>query len=628
MSRTGRARAADCAPAGSSAVANPPGSVHARRVHRMPFGAEHADGSTLFRLWAPAAKRVALVLDTGDVAMTPGDGGWYERRVDAVDAGTRYGFRIDDDIIVPDPASRSNPDGVHGRSAVVEPAAHSWNDETWKGRPWHEAVVYEMHVGTFTREGTFAAIVERLDELAGLGVTAVELMPLAAFPGARNWGYDGVLPFAPAASYGTPDDLKRLIDAAHARGLMMLLDVVYNHFGPEGNYLHAYAPQFFNPKHQTPWGAAINFDGEESRTVRDFFIHNALYWLEEFHFDGLRLDAVHAIIDESTPDVVTELAQRVRARFVDRHVHLVLENDRNQARYLSRDETGHPTLATAQWNDDVHHALHAIATGERDGYYADYANPVESFARALAEGFVFQGQPSDYRGGVPRGEPSHSLPPVAFVSFAQNHDQIGNRALGERLSMLADADLLRLLTACLLLAPQVPMLFMGEEFDARTPFLFFCNFGPELAEAVTRGRREEFARFRDAPPQAIPDPNAESTFAASKLDRADATTPAGIASLAFHRHCLALRHRHIVPLLPRMESGGSFHVEVNELVRVGWRSGAAYRLHFVANIASCVRSAVSLPAGRSIFATDGVPPPGATGSMPRFGLAVVLESLS
>jgi malto-oligosyltrehalose trehalohydrolase len=592
----------------------------------MPFGAEYDSGATAFRLWAPAARSVALVLDEGELSLALRDGGWFERRVDAVAAGTRYGFRIDGDRIVPDPASRANPDGVHARSVVVDPAAYAWNDASWRGRLWHEAVVYETHVGTFTPAGTFAAAIEHLDELADLGVTAVELMPLAAFPGARNWGYDGVLPFAPAASYGTPDDLKRLIDAAHARGLMMLLDVVYNHFGPEGNYLHVYAPQFFNPKHRTPWGAAINFDGDASATVREFFVHNALYWLEEFHFDGLRLDAVDAIADGSTPDFVTELAMRVREAFAGRHVHLVLENDRNDAHYLRRDRAGHPVLATAQWNDDVHHALHAIATGEHGGYYGDYPHPVECFARALAEGFVYQGQPSAYRGGVARGEPSGDLPPVAFVSFAQNHDQVGNRALGERLSALADAQLLRTLVGCLLLAPQVPMLFMGEEFAARTPFLFFCDFGPELAEAVTRGRREEFARFprfRASGAQAIPDPNAETTFASSKLDRADAVSPAGAACRAFYRRCLALRREHVMPLLPDVESGGSFHVEGDELVRVEWRAGAA-RLHLVANLSTRSRSAVALPPGQAIFASDGVPPAGTTGDMPRFGLVVIV----
>ncbi|MGH8800771.1 MAG: alpha-amylase family glycosyl hydrolase, partial [Casimicrobiaceae bacterium] len=376
----------------------------------MPYGAEFGERATAFRLWAPAVARVDLILGAdarrSELALSARDGGWYERTVDGVGAGTPYAFRIDRGITVPDPASRANPDGVHGPSVVVDPVGYAWRDAPWRGRAWDEAVLYELHIGTFTPGGTFAAAIERLDDLADLGITAIELMPVAAFPGVRNWGYDGVLPFAPASSYGTPDDLKRLVDEAHARGLMILLDVVYNHFGPEGNYLHAYAPQFFNPHHPTPWGAAINFDGDDCRTVREFFIHNACYWLEEFHFDGLRLDAVHAIVDTSQPDFVSELASRVRTSFANaRHVHLVLENDRNEARYLGRDAARRPSVATAQWNEDLHHSLHVLATGERDGYYADYAaDPLACFGRALAEGFVYQGQASAYRGGAPRGE--------------------------------------------------------------------------------------------------------------------------------------------------------------------------------------------------------------------------------
>jgi maltooligosyltrehalose trehalohydrolase len=601
------------------------------RVHAMPFGAEYRDGATAFRLWAPAAAKVELLLgEDGDVAfaLASAGGGWFERRVDGVRPGARYAFRIDGGIVVPDPASRANPDGVHAPSAVVDPAAHAWRDHGWPGRPWREAVVYELHVGAFTRAGTFEAAIARLDELADLGITAVELMPVAAFPGKRGWGYDGVLPFAPAASYGTPDDLKRLVEAAHARRLMMLLDVVYNHFGPEGNYLHAYAPQFFNPAHHTPWGAAINFDGESSRTVREFFVHNALYWLEEFHFDGLRLDAVHAIVDESRPDFVTELATRVRERFAGRDVHLVLENDRNEARYLRRDAARRPLLANAQWNDDLHHALHVVATGERDGYYSDYAaTPLACLGRALAEGFVFQGQSSAYRGGARRGEPSADLPPTAFVAFAQNHDQIGNRAFGERLAALVEPDLLRALTACILLAPQVPLLFMGEEFAASTPFLFFCDFGPELAGGVTRGRREEFARFSrftDASARAaIPDANAEATFAASKLDWGEASTPSGAQWRAFCRQCLAARHRHVVPLLQHITHGGAFGVD-DGLLRAQWSAGDAGGLHLLVNLGNGAREAVTLPRGELVFASDGVGEPGATSRMPRYAVAFIV----
>ena len=604
------------------------------RVHRMPFGAELQKGATRFRLWAPGARQVALVLDDNDgsrqVSLSACEGGWYERVLEGVGAGVAYAYRIDERVTVPDPASRANPAGVHAPSVVVDPLAYRWRDGAWRGRPWHEAVVYELHIGAFTPAGTFAAAVERLDDLVDLGVTAVELMPVAAFPGTRNWGYDGVLAFAPTANYGAPEDLKRLVDEAHARGLMVLLDVVYNHFGPEGNYLHDYAPQFFNPRHATPWGAAINFDGQASGTVRDFFIHNALYWLEEFHFDGLRIDAVHAIADDSRPDFITELALRVRARFAaSRSVHLVLENDRNQAGYLVRGAAGDPTLATAQWNDDLHHALHVIATGETDGYYADYAKrPVPALGRALAEGFVYQGENSDYRGGARRGERSDRLPPTAFVAFLQNHDQIGNRAFGERITVLADHELLRTLIACVLLAPQPPLLFMGEEFAASTPFLFFCDFARGLAAQVTRGRRDEFARFgrfRNASARrAIPDPVAPETFTASKLDWAEAMRAPGSQWRALYRQCLAVRRRHIVPLLAMLESSGAFRLEDGELLRVRW-DARNLRLHLIANLGTQPRARVALPPGERIWLTEGMGEPVAEGRLPRYGAAWIVE---
>jgi maltooligosyltrehalose trehalohydrolase len=599
----------------------------------MPFGAQVEAGQpTAFRLWAPAASDVELVLDpTHDATRLPmdrDDGGWHRRFVADAGAGTHYAFRIDRDLTVPDPATRANPDGVHAASAVVDPAAYSWGDRQWRGRPWAEAVIYELHVGTFTRDGTFAGAATRLDYLADLGVTAVELMPVAAFPGTRNWGYDGVLPFAPAAAYGTPDDLKRLVDAAHQRNVMVLLDVVYNHFGPEGNYLHAYAPQFFNSRHRTPWGAAINFDGEGSRTVREFFIHNALYWLHEFHFDGLRIDAVHAIADDSRPDFVTELAMRVRESVdPDRHVHLVLENDRNQASYLRRDARGSVVLASAQWNDDLHHSLHVIATGEGDGYYADYAaHPLAMLGQSLAEGFVFQGQPSPYRRGIPRGEPSTGLPPSAFVSFAQNHDQVGNRALGERLATLANAEALRALTACVLLSPQVPLLFMGEEYGAATPFLFFCDFDADLARAVTQGRRGEFARFaRFRDPlarEAIPDPNAEATFMSSKLDWGRASDAAGSAWVEFYRRCLDARRRYVVPLVPLLTSAGSARVADETLLMVVWRATDQRTLHLTANLGARVSAPIAIEPGELAFATPGMPGPGAYAPLPGYGVSL------
>jgi maltooligosyltrehalose trehalohydrolase len=567
----------------------------------MPFGAEVDGSRTRFRLWAPGARQVELLLGAGEAvqahALARSDDGWHEATVDDAAAGTAYCFRIDGDLRVPDPASRANPDGVHAPSRVVDPHAFAWQDAEWRGRPWHEAVVYELHVGTFTSEGTFAAAADKLDYLAALGVTAIEVMPVAAFAGRQGWGYDGVLPFAPHAAYGTPDDMKRFVEAAHERRLMVLLDVVYNHFGPEGNYLHAYAPQFFNPRHPTPWGPAINFDGHGNATVREFYVHNAIYWLEEFHLDGLRLDAVHAIADDSRPDIVDEIASRVRDRFGDRrHVHLVLENDRNEASRIARDGQRRPLRADAQWNDDWHHALHVAITGERDGYYRDYADgPLHDLARALAEGFVYQGQPSPFRGSAPRGEASTHVPPTAFVAFAQNHDQIGNRALGERLWRVADPALLDTAIATLLLAPSIPLLFMGEEFDASSPFLYFCDYGPELGAAVAKGRREEFGRFASfggPSPDDIPDPNARATFEASKLDWREAGRAPGERRLALYRRCLAARRERIVPIAAAIEHGGTFRVD-DEVITARWPTHDGRALSLCANFSNRDRSIAS-----------------------------------
>ncbi len=564
-----------------------------KRAHAMPFGAKVlGDGRTRFRLWAPSARQVDLELEGagGRLAMSPVGEGWFEMTVPAP-PGTRYWLRIDGDLAVPDPASRYNPDDVHGASEVVDPGTFEWPDSDWRGRPWEEAVIYELHVGTFSAQGTFSGVESRLDYLADLGVTALELMPVSDFPGRRNWGYDGVLPFAPDAAYGRPEDLKRLVVSAHARGLMVLLDVVYNHFGPEGNYLHRYAKPFFTERHQTPWGAAINFDGHGSRVVRDFFIHNALYWIEEFHLDGLRLDAVHAIADDSHPDILEELAEAVRCGpGRERSVHLILENDKNQSRYLVREPSGRPCWYDAQWNDDFHHAFHVLLTGEKDGYYADYATrPAWYLGRCLAEGFAYQGEPSPYRQHRSRGEPSAQLPPGAFVTFLQTHDQVGNRAFGERLSMLASEAGLRAATVAWLLAPFPPMLFMGEEFGATTPFLFFCDFGPELAEAVTQGRRQEFARFtRFADPadqKKIPDPNVEETFNRCKLDWKCLRQTPHDRWLALYRRLLELRRDHIVPRLPGMaRHAGSFQVLAEGAINARWQLGDGSRLVLWVNL--------------------------------------------
>jgi maltooligosyltrehalose trehalohydrolase len=497
------------------------------------------DNQTRFRLWAPAQEEVSVALASGQrLPMQRSPGGWFET-IAPCPAGTRYHYRLSDGTLVPDPASRFQPDDVNGPSAVIDPHAYSWRNTSWRGRPWRETVLYELHAGLL---GGFAGVARELPRLRDLGITAVELMPVNDFPGRRNWGYDGVLPYAPDSAYGTPDDLKALIDRAHDLGLMMFLDVVYNHFGPEGNYLHAYAPQFFRDDHKTPWGPAIDFRRPE---VRAFFTQNVLMWLMEYRFDGLRFDAVHAIEDQSWID---EMAATVRATVEPgRHVHLVLEHH-NDASHLQRD-------VDAQWNDDGHNVLHTLLTGETGGYYADYADhPADKLARVMAEGWVYQGQRSSYL-DAPRGSPCLHLPPTAHVLFLQNHDQVGNRAFGERLTALTDPAALEAAIALLLLSPQIPLLFMGEETASRSPFLFFTDYHAELADAVRQGRRNEFARFADfADPEKrerIPDPNAVATFETSR----PAPDPQrGPEREALYRKLLALRMQEIVPRLDGVRS--------------------------------------------------------------------------
>jgi maltooligosyltrehalose trehalohydrolase len=451
-------------------------------------------------------------------------------------------------------------------------------------------------------------------------------MPLAEFPGRRNWGYDGVLPFAPDAAYGTPDDLKRLVQAAHGRGIMVFVDVVYNHFGPQGNYLGAYAPGFFTRSHETPWGDAIDFSGGDRRPVRDFFVHNALYWFEEFHVDGLRLDAVHAIFDASCPHILDEIATAVRdGPGRAGHAHLVLENHNNAAHLLGHGRGRYD----AQWNDDEHHTFHVILTGETDGYYGDFAPaPLSQLGRCLAEGFAYQGDPSAYAGGAARGEPSAQLPPRCFVPFLQNHDQIGNRAFGDRLTSLARPEALRAAVEILLLAPQPPLLFMGEEWGTRTPFPFFCDFSGPLAEAVTEGRRREFARFerfRDpAARTAIPDPCAEATFLAAKLDWSELPRPEHAAWLQLYRRLLHLRGEQVVPLFAQSAAAGSFELLGATGLDVRWRRAGAPTYRLLANLDSRPLAAPVPPAAATIYASPGVEPDAP--ALPRWSVVWSLES--
>ncbi len=575
-----------------------------RRHHELPFGAELVADGVRFRLWAPRAEAVALRLDgVGELPMARAADGWFERTTDAARAGSRYRFVVDGQA-VPDPASRYQPEDVHGPSEVIDPRSYEWQDAAWAGRRWEEIVLYELHTGSFSERGDFAGVASRLDYLVELGVTAVELMPVADFPGRRNWGYDGVLLFAPDAQYGRPDCLRRLVDACHARGLAVFLDVVYNHFGPEGNYLHGYAPGFFTERHHTPWGAAIDFTVPE---VRRFYIENALYWLEEFHLDGLRFDAVHAILDDSPYHILTEIAETVRHRFErERPVHLVLENDHNEARWLA------PGLFTAQWSDDVHHALRVLTSGESEGYYADYADaPIERLGRALAEGFAYQGERSTYR-GARRGEASAQLPPTAFVSFIQNHDQVGNDAFGTRLARLAPPEAIRVAAAIHLLSPQIPLLFMGEEWGAEQPFPFICDFGPELAEKVREGRRREFAKFPafqdSAARERIPDPCAGDTFASAVLDWKTAARPPHHAWLAWYKRLLALRRREIAPRLVGIGGhAGSWRPLGEHALEVAWRLGDGSRLLLLANFSDQAAALAEKPRGRLLYATGEAP---------------------
>jgi len=522
------------------------------------------DGRTRFALWAPDRTDVQLEIE-GQAAqpMERSDDGWLCCEADA-GPGALYRFQMDEDLAVPDPASRRQSDGVHGWSVVVDPQAYDWRTREWRGRPWEEAVIQEVHAGVL---GGFDGIAEHLPRLAELGITAIEIMPVAAFSGSRNWGYDGVLPYAVAEPYGTPDELKALVDRAHELGVMVLLDVVYNHFGPEGNYLGSYASEFFDHHSETPWGGAVAVSQEP---VRRYFIDNALMWLEEFRIDGLRFDAVHAIADNGFLD---DMAREIRAALPDREIHLVLENEHNDADRLA------PGLYDAQWNDDFHNVLHVLLTGEHEGYYQGFADqPTERLARCLSEGFIYQGEKG-------RGKPSSHLRTTAFISFLQNHDQIGNRAMGERLTVLADPAALRAATALLLLSPQIPLLFMGDESGSRSPFLFFTDFHDELAEAVRNGRRKEFAHFSafasaDAR-ERIPDPNAKSTFT-------DSTPVPGADAEEWRKlyaDLLAIRHRDLVPRLSEAR-GSQAEILGEGAILARWRLGDGANLAIAFNLGS------------------------------------------
>lgn len=540
-----------------------------------------AGGAVEFRIWAPDIGQMELVLDGTVLPMLRQPDGLHWVRTTAVQ-GDRYRFRLPDGSEVPDPASRWQPEGVDGPSAVLAEDAYAWQTQDWGGVTWPDMVIYEVHVEA---AGGFAALTAQLPMLAATGITAIELMPVAQFPGSRNWGYDGVFPYAPAQAYGEPEALKRFVDAAHAAGLAVLLDVVYNHFGPQGNHLAQYAKSFFHSGRSTPWGEAIDF---EQPHVQRFFIDNALMWLQEYRFDGLRLDAVHAIDDDR---FLQQLSDAIRAEVP--RAHLVLENERNQARWLRG-------AYQAQWNDDFHNALHVLLTGEHEGYYAAYAGRAEALlARCLGEGFAWQGETDLH--GRPRGEPSGDLPPSRFVVFAQNHDQVGNRALGERLNRLVAPQALRLATALTVLTPMVPMLFLGEPWQATSPFLFFTDYQAPLDEAVREGRRREFAwfsGFTDAASRArIPDPNDPATLQASYVPPPGAGFAAQ-QSLAWLRDLLALRRRCLQPGLDQARSLGATVLGTGA-VQAGWQLPAGQ--WWIAINAGSAEVPHSLPDGESLL---------------------------
>ncbi len=528
------------------------------------LGANLVGDSCDFRVWAPSAETVTLRLindqGTHDWPMQSSDG--YFSLQAFARPGDKYFYLVDQNKPVPDPVSRLLPEGVHGPTEIVNPERFPWTDSGWRGLPLRDYVIYELHIGTFTPEGTFDAAIAKLPYLKKLGVTVIEIMPVAAFPGTRNWGYDGVSPYAVQASYGGPDGLKRLVNAAHAIGSAVILDVVYNHLGNEGNYLRLFGP-YFTDKHQTPWGEAINYDQPGCEGVRRYFAENALYWIREYHMDGLRLDAVQTIKDDSPRHILAEIKADVAALAteVGRHVCVIAETDENDAKIVRSPEAGGYGL-DAIWSDDFHHAIHAFFTGEHKGYYQDFGRP-EQIARALTHGFVFQGEPFQFWGGRRRGTSSDGMPAAAHVICIQNHDQVGNRAKGERLTVLIPRGPRMLAATLLLLASETPLLFMGQEYDEPNPFLFFTDYGdPTLQQAVREGRKQEFKDF-DFASDEVPDPQDLATFERSKLNWQ--LTQGENPMLDWYTSLLALRKKFIKDCEPSCEAKlieGVIHMQI------------------------------------------------------------------
>ena len=562
---------------------------------------------TEIRVWAPNARQVVIESQNRTVNMARNPAGWWSAEAPFICHGVDYAFRIDGEGPFPDPRSGWQPEGVHGPSRWVDHADFAWSDDQWRQPPMGSAVIYEMHVGTFTAEGGFESAIECVDYLADLGITHLELMPVAEFSGARGWGYDGVDLYAPHHAYGGPEGLKRLVDACHQRGLAVLLDVVYNHLGPVGNYLERFGP-YFTDRYATPWGQAVNLDGPGSDEVRRFFIDNALMWLRDYHMDGLRVDAVHAIVDTSAIHFLEQLAAEVKQleAHLGRSLILIAESDLNDPRVVRSPELGGYGF-DAQWNEDFHHALHAVLTGEREGYYQDYG-AIADLAKALTRGFIYDGCYSLHRRRR-HGRPATGLSGHRFVGCLQNHDQVGNRAMGERISHLLPPERLKLGAALVMTAPFIPMLFQGEEWAASAPFLYFTDHqDPELGEAVKQGRRDEFAAF-GWEADAIADPQSEDAFLRSRLDGVEFDKPPHAEMFEWHRALIDLRRR-----LPALQDGRMEQTTVDFDEAAQWLMMARGSVLVVVNFANeaqtipltgCSRKTLLLSSGEGVVLEDG-----------------------
>ena len=582
--------------------------------HRMPFSTEIQDNAVVaFRIFAPGCQTMRLELDGGRevLQMHSSWDGWHKLTVAEARPGTRYRFVLPDGTPVPDPASRFQPDDVYGASEVIDPQAYRWGDAVWRGRAWEEAVLYELHVGTFTKNGTFLGVIDKLDHLAQLGVTAIELMAVGDFAGTRNWGYDEVLMYAPDSVYGRPDDLKALVDASHARGIMVIFDVIYNHLGVEGNLLPRYFPQFFSPVHESPWGKVPNFDADGSEQVREFVIHNALYWIEEFHADGLRLDASHDMADSSSRHILDELAERVQAIKRERIVHLILEDERDVSARLTRDNDGRHQAYSAQWNHQMAH-LRELPADTLCARSAVPTSKMETVARMIAVGYSGKAKAFGKADEI-----NCRVPPTAYISFLQTHDLVGNDLVGQRIYSKASLRAVRSLSAIYLLAPQIPMLFMGDEWGASTPFPFFCDFRDAVAQETRKGRLQFLQNNLGVEAKTlehVPDPLAFATFRSAHLDWNELQRGEHAEWLSWYRSILGVRHKEIVPLLSGVSGRcGEYHVLGPASFIATWTLAGGVRLTLQANL--CDQSETSIPdtAGKVIWEEGTKASPGELG---------------